>query len=332
MPRTAIIGLIIGCIGAWVASLAHIAAPALVGSAVACAIVCMRGFRFALPRWLTTLAFSTVGIAMGSSVTREMLSQIDRWLVSIALLVLCIVAIMVTNTAMLTRFFRWDRKTAILASAPGALSTVVGLAAEGHGDPMRVAVAQSVRLALITLALPVAGLFITIPASPYGASGGWGAVALLLPAYAIGWALLRWQVPTAHLLSALLLAAVAYGGGWVVERPANWFTNFGFVVIGTMIGSRFSGVGMRAQVKSLIAGTALTYLGAFIAVIFALLAVYLTGIDGLSAAIAYAPGGVEAMGAVAVAMHAAPAMVAAHHLARILVVSFGVPILFARMR
>lgn len=332
MPPPVITGLLVGALGAWIATLLHIAAPALVGSAIATSVICMRGFRFALPRWLTTLAFSMVGIAMGSSVTQEVLQDIDRWLVSLAVLLVCIVTIMVTNTMLLTRVFRWDRKTAILASAPGALSTVVALASEGHGDATRVAVVQSMRLALITLALPIAGLFIAIPPSPYGSGGGWQAVALLVPAYAIGWGLLRLKVPTAHLLSALILAAIAYGSGWVTERPANWFTTFGFVVIGTMIGSRFSGVGMRKQVKSLLAGLAVTWAGALVALAFAVLAIHIAGIDGLSAAIAYAPGGVEAMGAVAVALHSAPALVAAHHLFRILVVSFGVPLLFTRLR
>jgi hypothetical protein len=46
--------------------------------------------------------------------------------------------------------------------------------------------------------------------------------------------------------------------------------------------------------------------------------------------VAYAPGGVEAMAAIAVQLGLAPAFVAAHHVARLLVLTLLVPLLLAR--
>jgi len=46
--------------------------------------------------------------------------------------------------------------------------------------------------------------------------------------------------------------------------------------------------------------------------------------------VAYAPGGVEAMAAMAVQLGLAPAFVAAHHVARLLVLTLFVPALLAR--
>ena len=46
--------------------------------------------------------------------------------------------------------------------------------------------------------------------------------------------------------------------------------------------------------------------------------------------LSYAPGGVEAMAAMAVQLHLAPAVVAAHHVLRLLVLTVLVPLMLAR--
>ena len=321
-------GVAVGFLGAFIATWSGLPAAPLVGSAVATAALCMAGHGFALPQWLTRVAFVTVGLAMGSGISPATLTGANEWAVSLLIMTACMFVILATNTILLTKVFKWDRNTALLASAPGALSAVVGLAAEGHGDVVKVSVAQSVRLALITLMVPVVSIWITLPDLPIRETTL--ATALLIPpAFVIGSFLTKWRVPTAHLLTGLILSAVAYLSGVLNHTPSAYMTIPGFVLIGTLIGSRFSGVGPGSQRKTILAGISLTCLGGLTALVFAWMAVHLTDIDPVSATIAYVPGGVEGMGAMALALNAAPAVVAAHHLVRILVVSLFVPMLFA---
>lgn len=331
MNRQVFIGISVGCVGAALATAIGLPAGALVGSAIATGAACVIGLRFAIPIWITRCAFVVVGIAMGSGVSPDVLGEIDRWILSILIMSLSLFLVLFANTAMLMRVFNWDQKTAILASAPGALSSVVALAAEGHGDVARVSIAQSIRLILITLMVPAASLWITFP-ELLPRETSFEALLLMPLAYGIGWVFLRWKVPTAFLLSGLLISALIYLTGLIAHPPNFWITFPGFVLIGSLIGSRFSGVGPKTRKSTLYAGLALTLQGGAIAMFFAYVSVRLVHIDPASAAIAFAPGGVEGMGAMALALNAAPAFVAAHHLTRILLVSIFIPAYFARQK
>lgn len=320
-------GLGAGSFGAFIALYWHLPAGALVGSGLAVAFACAGGLQLALPRWLINAAFCIIGVTMGSGVSSDVIAGAVFWLPSLATLCAAMGLVLYANTLMLCRFFSWDRNTAFLASAPGALSAVVALAAEGYGDVRKVALAQSVRLLLLTILIPIAGYFIDFPTDTPAAEVSNIAILLIIPTWICGFIATKLRIPTAYLLAGLLISAISHGADWVVGRPPDWATIPGFILIGTLIGSRFVGINPRQDLKTLIAGVALTLLASLIACIGALIAVKYFGLDLMTALIAYGPGGVEGMGAIAVALNAAPALVAAHHFMRILAVSIFVPII-----
>jgi uncharacterized protein len=99
------------------------------------------------------------------------------------------------------------------------------------------------------------------------------------------------------------------------------------VGLGTLSGGRFSGMPFRLSLGYL--GAAL---GAFSVslVVTAAIAIAVTMAAPLPVAdviVAYAPGAVDAMMILALALHLDPVFVGAHHLARVFVVSLGLPIL-----
>jgi uncharacterized membrane protein AbrB (regulator of aidB expression) len=69
-----------------------------------------------------------------------------------------------------------------------------------------------------------------------------------------------------------------------------------------------------------------------VAALGAIIAAELIGLPPAALLLAFAPGGVEIMAALAVSTGLEPALVAAHHVARLLILSVAVPLLIVRMK
>jgi uncharacterized membrane protein AbrB (regulator of aidB expression) len=106
-----------------------------------------------------------------------------------------------------------------------------------------------------------------------------------------------------------------------------WLATAAMVGLGTLSGGRFTGMPFRMVLGYL--GAAL---GAFAVslVVTATIGIAVSLVVPLPVSdliVAYAPGAVDVMMILALALHLDPVFVGAHHLARVFVVSLGLPIL-----
>ena len=102
--------------------------------------------------------------------------------------------------------------------------------------------------------------------------------------------------------------------------------------MGTLIGSRFAGQSGAVLRNSVVAGLWLTVVNVATTLLAVSAAFVLMGVPPAVLIAAYAPGGVEAMAAIAVTLGLDPAYVAAHHVMRLLILSLLLPIWVARIR
>jgi len=100
----------------------------------------------------------------------------------------------------------------------------------------------------------------------------------------------------------------------------------GFIITGTFVGARFRGVGLRLIVATLAAGLATVVLGLLISGGFALSAAALLDLPFGQLWLAYAPGEVEVMAIMALALDLDPAFVGVHHALRFMALSLAIPI------
>jgi hypothetical protein len=103
-----------------------------------------------------------------------------------------------------------------------------------------------------------------------------------------------------------------------------------YIVLGSLVGSRFAGTTLK--MLSAMAGASL---GAFavtmgVAVLGAMIAAWLTGQPISQMVLAFAPGGIDVMTIMAFALHLDAASVAAHQLARFLMIAIYAPLLMRR--
>ena len=308
-------------------------AGALLGATAAVAAAALGGLGPVVPNPLRNLAFTIIGLSLGAGITADILDDIARWPVSLLGLAVTILMTMAVTGRLLVRRFGVAPDTAALSVSPGALSYAVALATQGHGHLPSVVVLQSVRLLLVTLCLPpaivaLAGLTQTQAIHPLGlaALDPLPALALLVGGMSAGWLLDRAGSPAAYLLAGLAVSGVAHALGWVSGMMPAAMVFFGFAVTGAVIGSRFTGMSRPDLLRLASAGLTVTAVSVALSAVGALCVAAVTGLSFPVLWVAFAPGGVEGMAAIGLALGYDPAFIATHHIFRIVAVIALLPL------
>ncbi|WP_335949266.1 MULTISPECIES: AbrB family transcriptional regulator [Salipiger] len=320
--------------GAAIAALLGVPAGALVGAMLAVALMAGLGHAVTVPVIARDLAFLVIGISLGAGIDASVLPHLPGWSISLLGLAVALVATMAASTFLLQRVFAVDWQTAVLASAPGTMSNAVAIAVEGKGDASAVMILQLMRLViLVTLVPPLAAVL----GAPDAAAGGERPVmpllalaGLLVVGLPLGRFVGRRGISAACLLTGILLSGVGHGAGLIHGAAPSWMVFLGFTMTGAVLGTRISKVDLRSALKLAGAGTVVVGMALGMALVFALITQALTGFPLGQILIAYAPGGVEAMAAIGLALGYDPAFVAAHHFARILILLALVPAFLRR--
>lgn len=333
-PRGTAVALAAGGVGAALLGWAGAPAAALVGSTLAVTALALLGGRPTVPGPLRDAAFATIGLALGSGVTPDLLSDVARWPLSLLAMVAVLGLLMVVLTLLLPLVLRVDRSTALLASAPGALSYTLALASDVRADVRAVMVLQGMRLFAITVLVPPLVARGGGPGGPAPidvASIGLGATLLLLAAagvFSLGLARLR--VPAAFLLGGLVVSGAAHVTGLVEGRPSPLVATTGFVVAGAVIGARFSGLGGGELRAMLAAGAMVSAVAVALSFLLSWPVALWLGLPHGQVWVAFAPGGVEGMAAIGFSLGYDPVYIATHHIVRLLVLFAVLPILTRR--
>lgn len=295
-------------------------AGALIGAMMATAaasIVWRR--RLGLQPPLYAVLLCVAGASAGASFTPEALRAAVVWPLSILFLAAATAALCAAGYAVFRKLGGCDHRTAFYAAAPGALAAVLALGEASGADMSKVALAQTLRLSALAAAAPFALAAAGAGQAAAPVESGlidWG---LILIAVAGGWAAaerLKWPAPA--FLGPLLGSAAIHASGLSAAAPPPAVLAVAMTGLGAVVGTRFAGVTPAALLRFLpAAGLALAAMAA-VGLTCGWIAGTLAGVGGAAGMIAFAPGGMETMVLIAVALNAEPAYVAAHHLTRLL--------------
>ncbi len=321
--------LVAASIGGVLAWLIGIPVPFLLGSSMATALIAMFGINFELPESVRIFAFFILGIQAGSGVTPAALEQVSLWPASFAALLVAVFFTISVTYLYLHKVRKWSRQTAFFAALPGALSFVLAAAKETSADFRAVTILQTIRLFLIIgIVVPIISVFEgahPIPMQPMPPDALWQ-FALLAICGILGAIVGHYsRLPGGMMLGSLLASSALFGASVVTIRLPPLFANFGMIVLGMVIGSRFSGLD-RQEIKRLFPASFYAFLfGTIAAASIGLLLHLVTGIGISKIALAFVPGAMEAMTVISFFLGVDPTYVAAHHVIRFLIIAISVP-------
>lgn len=309
----------------------------LSGSILAVAGASLAGRPLVIPTLLMRAIFVLIGTSLGAVVTPETLHGMATYPLSIAVLILAMSIISMAGAGYLRLVHQWDNVDAYLAAAPGGMSQVLALGAELNGDLRAIAIVQSIRVVVIAVGLPAglsllglvghAPLRLTSPLSVQALDE----LAILVVASAIVAIIAhRIRFPGGLLFGAMLTSAILHGSGLIHALMPWWVANAAMISMGAITGSRFANTSPRMLLNYVAAAFGSFAVAVVIAALFAAGLITVLSLRAAEVMIAFAPGSVDAMMLLALALNLDPVYVGAHHLTRIFFVSLTMPIMARR--
>jgi uncharacterized protein len=268
------------------------------------------------------------GCLIGAAATPEAIAAAARYPGSILILCVGMLAIMAATTLFLQRVAGWSRLDAVLASAPGAFSAVVAVGIERGGDVPRIAAIQLFRLIVLVALLPslMSAMGGTAARPVVIEAVGPGAMAILLAVgLAIGLLFERMGVMAPLIIGATLASAVLHGTGLVQGNLPDAVAILAFLLLGATIAGRLSTLDRTTALQLVPLALGGFVVSMSVAMLFAWPAAHLAGVPYVTALAAFAPGGLEAMAMLAVALGLDPLYVGAHHLVRFVAIGLLLP-------
>ena len=325
--------LAIAAAGGFLAYLVGAPGSWLIGAMLAVMAFAIAGQTILFPNRLRDILFVMLGLIFGSSMSPDMLAQMSRWPTTMALVPVTVVLIIVSSTLYYRFIAGWDRASSLLASIPGALSHVMSVAEGAGADLKRVGIAQTTRVILLAVFVSILMQDQAVATRPHIAPVSVGDFAIVTCAGVAGALLFRFlRIPGAMVSGATFASALMYANGAVTGAFPQYLVIGGYILLGMMIGARFSGASMDL-LRRYVAISAGAFMVVFLAsCLGALAAVYIAGTSFGLALLAYAPGAFEAMAALALVTELDPAFVIAHHMVRYFGIILFTPVFLMFLR
>jgi membrane AbrB-like protein len=325
--------ILVAALGGLVFDRLGVPAAWMSGAVIATVLWGFTGFGVRMPPALRDTAMLISGTTMGAAVTPAAIASIERYPLSLVALLVGIAAISSASALWLTRMSGWRRDDAVLASVPGALSTVLAVAADRNAAVASIAIVQSVRLFVLVMLLPSAVVLL-------GGGGGGagpirvqalaepGAMALVLAGgLAVGILFERLRVAAPILLGATLVSTSLHVTDLATGTIPPTIATAGLVLIGIFVAERFRSLNGAFLRKTIPAALGSFVISLGVAAFFSGIAAWIAEVSYADALVAFAPGGLEAMMILALLLGLDPLYVGVHHLARFIGIGLVVPFL-----
>ena len=308
------------------------------GPMLATSVGALMGLKIKIPRIVLSSILILLGLYIGNYIDKDLFSQIHEWvLTSLIMLIYIILSIFIVSIY-LQKFSKYEKKTSIFSAAPGALGPLMILAEDQKTDLSHVATAHLIRLIIIVTVFPFfvnsyydadLGEFVQETLKNQDISN-----LFILIIFSIIFIMIfdRLKVPAA-LLSGTLVAS----GFLQITEIASYqispkIVDYCLLILGASVGCRFADKTFNEVAKNAFHSFVATFLLVFLGVIAAFAASLIIDKNFFTLLLSYCPGGIYEVAVIAIFFNLDPEFVSFHHIIRLLMILFIVPLILRFLR
>ena len=312
--------------------------PFLLGPMLLCLIAALCGAPLEGAGQFGTLMRTILGVAVGASITPQVLAGLPAMAGSLALVPVFIAVIACVGYPLLRRVFGFDHATAWYGAMPGGLQDMLVFGEEAGGDVRALSLIHATRVLVIVTVAPLIMTFYwgTDLSQPPGQPIGTIAPRELLLMAVCGIA--GWKIAQrvglfgASILGPMILTAALSLSGLITHRPPAEMIQAAQFFIGIAVGAKYAGITARELRLHVTARLVYSLILAAISLVFIEIIFQLGLAPALDAFLGFLPGGQAEMIVIAIIAGADLAYIVSLHLLRIVLVILLAPIVSRLMR
>ena len=325
--------IIVSIPGAFIADYFNVPLAWFLGPMLVTSVVTLGGLRIKMPRLVLSTVLIFLGLYIGNYVDKSLFSQIHQWAwTSLIMLAYIIISVLLVSKY-LQNFSGYEKKTSVFSAAPGALGPLLILAEDEKSDLSQVATAHLIRLIIIITVFPfIVNSFYDTESiqvvETINENQNIGHLLILIVLSIILIVLFdKLKIPAALLAGTL----VASGFLQITEiasykLPEN-IIDYCLLILGASVGCRFADKTFKEVAKN----TAHSFVATLLLVLLGLAAAFVAGLvidkNFFTLLLSYCPGGIYEVAVIAIFFDLDPEFVSFHHIIRLLMILFVVPII-----
>ena len=299
---------------------------------LACLIAALLGAPLRGTGQIAVGARTILGVAVGASITPDLVALLPKMMMSLALIPIYILCIGLVGVPFFRRVCGFDPVTSYYAAMPGGLQDMVIFGSEAGGDGRALSLIHATRVLVLVSAAPILmiQIFDAPLSQPIGAPMSEVApqelIFMLIAAF-VGWkGGEKIGLFGASILGPLIVTAALSLMGIIHVRPPAEAILAAQYFIGIGIGVGYVGVTVHELRRDVLSGLAYVVLVALLAIGFTEVVVQTGLAKPLEGFLAFAPGGQAEMTVLAIVSGADLGFVIVHHLTRIVLVITAAPL------
>ena len=303
------------------------------GPMIVTSLASLSGLKTKMPRLILSSVLIFLGLYIGNYIDKTLFSQIQQWAWTSLIMLIYIIISVILVSKYLQKFSNYDKKTSIFSAAPGALGPLMILAEDEKSDLSQVATSHLIRLIIIITVFPfivnsLHNVENTKLASEIIQNENINHLFILITLSVIFILIFdKLRVPAALLTGTLVASGFLQITEIASYRLSPNIIDYCLLILGSSVGCRFADKSFSEIARNAIH----SFVATFILVVLGVCAAYIAGLiidkNFFTLLLSYCPGGIYEVAVIAIFFELDPEFVAFHHIIRLLMILFIVPVI-----
>ena len=325
--------IIISIPSAIIADFFNIPLAWFLGPMLVTSLVSLMGLKIKMPRLVLSSILILLGLYIGNYIDKSLFAQMHQWIWTSLIMLVYIVFSVLIVSKYLEKFSKYEKKTSIFSAAPGALGPLMILAEDEKTDLSQVATSHLIRLIIIITVFPfIVNSFYDVKGIEFAQEVIENQNLRHLLILIISSIILIYFFDKLKIPAALLSGTLVASGFLQITEIATYqispdIIDYCLLILGASVGCRFADKTFSEIGRNALHSFVATFLLVVLGVIAALVAGLIIDKNFFTLLLSYCPGGIYEVAVIAIFFDLDPEFVSFHHIIRLLMILFIVPIM-----
>tara|TARA_Y100001958_G_C21236225_1_gene562707 strand:+ start:908 stop:1990 length:1083 start_codon:yes stop_codon:yes gene_type:complete len=325
--------IVVSVPGALIAEYFNVPLAWFLGPMLITSVVTLGGVKTKMPKLVLSTILIFLGLYIGNYIDKSLFSQIHQWIWTSSIMFGYIIISVFLVSKYLQKFSGYGKKTSIFSAAPGALGPLLILAEDEKSDLSQVATAHLIRLIIIITVFPfIVNSFyttdnITVIETINNNQNIVDLFILIILSVILILIFDKLKIPAALLAGTLVASGFLQITDLASFKLPDNIINYCLLILGASVGCRFANKTFKEIAKNTLHSFMATTFLVLLGLIAAFIASFVIDKNFFTLLLSYCPGGIYEVAVIAIFFDLDPEFVSFHHIIRLLMILFVVPII-----